>query len=68
LDIKCSYDIGGIYLTGRIQIRNCPVEIIRKYPVRGIWSWASLLVYQWYDLSGQGSRKLGKEDENMPTI
>jgi hypothetical protein len=34
----------------------------------GISSWPPLLVYQWDDLSGPGARKVGKEDENMPTM
>ena len=39
-----------------------------KLPGVGISKWASLLVYQWDDLSGRGARKLAREDEDVPRM
>ena len=39
-----------------------------KLPGMGISKWAAMLVYQWDNLSGRGTRKLAREDEDVPTM
>jgi DNA-binding XRE family transcriptional regulator len=49
-------------------MRKYPIGDKAKLPRMGISRREPLLVYQWYNLSWQGSEKLEREDEPLPTM